>query len=82
MGTPHDAHAPSSLPAYGLPARTCLTSSWLNPLRVLSLLKSRGDPLQDLYRFPLMPSEVDINMLTPSRQQMQKSQFLRPKVKK
>ena len=35
--------APSSLRAHALQARTCLSSSWLNPLRVLSLRKTRGD---------------------------------------
>ena len=48
-GYPHGAHAPSSRPAHGPRVRACSTCSWLNPLRVLSLLKSRGDSLLDCH---------------------------------
>ena len=38
-----DALVPGAQHARGPQGKTCLTSSWLNPLRVLSLHKNRGD---------------------------------------
>jgi hypothetical protein len=43
--TPRDAPEPGALRARGLQVRTCSTCPWLNPLRELSLLKTRGGSL-------------------------------------